>query len=456
MTAPAVFLYNPISRQGHLDAYARLYARALVELGRRVVLVADGDADAVAYLDRCGVGAPGGFTFVPFAAAEAALAHLAVRGIGPSHASLPAHRRALAVFAEEGPAGVFRRGARVLRGALPGPLRRGLDAFAPAPPPPDGRLLFASMVDRVAGASRVSGVPPALILALYLDLMSERPDDVARLNDPDAVPWAGILFHPRAAADLSEPTEACFGARSARGALFLVPSAAAAYARRLPHLSFALAPDVADLETRPGPGPPAEIAARAKGRTVVLLIGTLTPHKGVDTFLDIVVRSDSSRFFFAMVGTVHWEAFGRQADRLRRFCAAPPENAFVRVGYVGDERDYNAFVASCDVLYAAYLPFGGSSNTLSKAAGFCKPVLVTEGTLMAERVLEFGIGAAAPAGDAAAIARALDELARSPKSAFRFDAYLERHSLDALKAVLADALDRWSGQSAPLTASSLA
>ena len=43
----SIFLVNPISGRGHLDSYARLYARALLELGYRVVLVACmGERDA--------------------------------------------------------------------------------------------------------------------------------------------------------------------------------------------------------------------------------------------------------------------------------------------------------------------------------------------------------------------------------------------------------------------------
>src|SRR5690349_618753 len=48
----SIFLVNPISGRGHLDAYARLYSRALLELGHRVVLVAQTDAETISYLAR--------------------------------------------------------------------------------------------------------------------------------------------------------------------------------------------------------------------------------------------------------------------------------------------------------------------------------------------------------------------------------------------------------------------
>jgi hypothetical protein len=48
----SIYLVNPVSGRGHLDSYARLYSRALIELGHKVVLVAETDGDTLAYLER--------------------------------------------------------------------------------------------------------------------------------------------------------------------------------------------------------------------------------------------------------------------------------------------------------------------------------------------------------------------------------------------------------------------
>ena len=62
----SIFLVNPVSGRGHLDSYARLYARALLELGYRVVLVAEADGGASAYLARNSAELMPSFSFVSF------------------------------------------------------------------------------------------------------------------------------------------------------------------------------------------------------------------------------------------------------------------------------------------------------------------------------------------------------------------------------------------------------
>src|SRR3569832_875124 len=62
----AIYLVNPLSGRGHLDAYARLYSRALLDLGYRVILVAKADAGTVDYLRRISVEYKTSFSFVSF------------------------------------------------------------------------------------------------------------------------------------------------------------------------------------------------------------------------------------------------------------------------------------------------------------------------------------------------------------------------------------------------------
>ena len=62
----SIYLVNPISGRGHLDSYARLYSRALLELGYMVVLVAETDGDTLAYLERNCSGLRQSFSFAPF------------------------------------------------------------------------------------------------------------------------------------------------------------------------------------------------------------------------------------------------------------------------------------------------------------------------------------------------------------------------------------------------------
>jgi glycosyltransferase involved in cell wall biosynthesis len=285
---------------------------------------------------------------------------------------------------------------------------------------------------------------PDLVLFLYLDLMAERGRHVAALDRAGGWPWTGILFHPRKTRERDVPPEAYLKSGNARGAIFLVPAAITTYAAALPKLHLALAPDVADLEL---PAEPAEIAGeihrRARGRTVVLQIGSITAHKGIPTLLDVIEKADPNRFLFALVGEVHWESFAENERRVRLSFAKPPENVFIHQGYMASERAYNSVMAACDIVYAVYQNFDSSSNSLTKAAGLRRPILVAANSLMGDRVLASGIGAVAPEGDADGILTELDRLASRPKDSFSFERYREQHSLEELKAALAEALPRW-------------
>src|SRR6266568_2674269 len=113
----SIFLVNPISGRGHLDAYARLYSRAFIELGYRVVLVAETDADAPGYLARSAVSQASSFSFVSFAQAMAsrteepeAIASVASGTGEPSErANMSALLRARLVWQEDGPTGILLR-----------------------------------------------------------------------------------------------------------------------------------------------------------------------------------------------------------------------------------------------------------------------------------------------------------------------------------------------------------
>lgn len=437
-----IVLYNPISGQGHLDAYARLYGRALAEAGHEVLLVAPTDAGAADYLARTSPEALARFRFVSFAEADATGTE---REAAMRHASSRPRtglvRRALAVAGWDGLRGLLGGVRRIAARHLPAPLRASIRRRVA---PDAGLLSFREAKERIGSAAARVGWRPDLAVLLYLDMMRESAADVDAIGATDAPGWTGILFHPRLLAEPPRPPEAFLRSRTLRGLIFLVPDATQAYEAHAPHLRCLLAPDVADLEIGPEPTALArEIRARARGRTVVLLIGAITPHKGVETLLDVISASDPSRFFFAIVGAVHWSHFGSAEARLRAFREAPPENALFHEGYVEDERAYNDVLRASDILYAVYRPFRGSSNSLTKAAGLRLPILVDEASLMGQRVRAAEIGVTVPRDDVGAILSALDRLAILPQSAFRFEAFAADHSLEALSAALDERIADW-------------
>jgi hypothetical protein len=449
----SVFLVNPISGRGHLDAYARLYSRALIEVGYRVVLLAEADGDTTNYLARSNPALASSFSFVSFDQVR--------------RTRMNPMQRAQRVWQEEGAFGLLTRcigvPLRWLASFLPQPVGYQVNRISqalvrrllrtriartlglPLLYSDAGRIRFRTLIRCIDETVKMPGYSlPDLIFFLYLDLMAEQQRNIVALDRPGARPWIGILFHPRLARDPNAPVEGYFKSRNARGGVYLVPSAISAYAKATPHLHFALAPDVADLEL---PTETSEVARemrnRAGNRTIVLQIGSITAHKGIPTLLDVIDAADPSRFFFALIGEVHWETFGEHRSWIRSFYARPPENVYLSPGYIKSERDYNGIIAAGDIIYAVYQGFGSSSNSLTKAAGLYRPILVSENSLMGDRVHRFNIGSAVPEGDARAILAKLNWLAEQPKDSFGFADFTDEHSLEALKSVLAKALASW-------------
>jgi hypothetical protein len=112
---------------------------------------------------------------------------------------------------------------------------------------------------------------------------------------------------------------------------------------------------------------------------------------------------------------------------------------------VPDSAAFNALVVACDVLFAAYHDFPHSSNMLTVAAVLEKPIIVSEGQLMAQRVREYRLGEVVPEADPAATLETLRRVARDPAAwraarQPRWREYRERHSAAALDGALRELL----------------
>jgi glycosyltransferase involved in cell wall biosynthesis len=83
----------------------------------------------------------------------------------------------------------------------------------------------------------------------------------------------------------------------------------------------------------------------------------------------------------------------------------------------------NAVIHAADILFAAYKNFRISSNMPSKAAHFAKPILVSDGFLMGDRVRRYGIGIVVDQDDVQDMLCALERLAQNPVVPEHFAAY---------------------------------
>lgn len=183
-----------------------------------------------------------------------------------------------------------------------------------------------------------------------------------------------------------------------------------------------------------------EIIERSRGRKIVSLLGGVMRRKGVFTFIEVTKRLKDVFFVLAgpLLGTEDENAF------LRGLYSKPLEyeNLYSHFEHIPDGPKFNALVKICDAVFAAYQNHHQSSNLLTKAALFGKPVLVSRGSLMEERVNKHEIGIAVEQNNVNEATEAVKFLlndfwsVKKPK----FKEYFENHSQHRLLNVLSNIL----------------
>jgi hypothetical protein len=106
----------------------------------------------------------------------------------------------------------------------------------------------------------------------------------------------------------------------------------------------------------------------------------------------------------------------------------------------------NAVIAESDVVFAAYKDFPNSSNVLTKAAFFHRPIVVSDGYLMAERVRRHNLGEVVPEGNLDSLVSAVTRMTapgyyKNLCTNARWDEYAADHSLTRLRAVMRDLVE---------------
>lgn len=415
---PVVFLVNQISGHGHLDTYAKLYSACLLELGFEVVLLAERET---------GIG-----DWIEVHRPELA-SNFRVRCNLPA-LSLMERFRAV-------------RRAQGLRKALVRSLKFVL-RYAPelvgklGRPSRELKFSIVPVVNAIRQAEDDLDQRAAVVFFLYLDVIAETTKDCLALEHGLAKPWTGILFHPRGMhGSKSVGAERYLHCRNVLGVAFLNPHAVAPYARLFPPLQFVELPDITDDTLTPSmPTLSKRVRERAANRTIVLLTGSLSVHKGVMPLIDVIRAANPREFFFAIVGEIFWDTFGAHQRELRSFVANPPENCLIFPGYQPDERQLNAVIETADILYAVYRDQRDSSNTLTKAAIFEKPIVVSGAHLMGERVRQYSLGWAVENDTADEILAALQTIRTTKGTRYGFAAYRRDHSLEKLKEGLRELL----------------
>lgn len=262
---------------------------------------------------------------------------------------------------------------------------------------------------------------PRLVLLPYLDDMLEPELSLAGVAPP--VPWVGLHV---SASDLREPSLA--PAMRARLRVLREPSCRGLLVldEKLPDLVRAEAsgrivatlPDIADTSVASDFPLLQEIRRRAAGRPIVSLLGHLSEAKNIRLFLQLAQATDPDHAFFLLAG--QFEPLGVAPDLQRQIAAAATgdrPNIWAVPGRIASEAEFNSLFRESAAVFAVYQHFTRSSNILSKAGFFRRPVLVAAGYCMAERTAEYRLGLTLDQPEPRAAKTALQRLLHDPPTA---------------------------------------
>ncbi|MFE4107084.1 glycosyltransferase family 1 protein [Almyronema epifaneia] len=340
--------------------------------------------------------------------------------------------------------------------------RRRLPLLGAVPEPVAVIERWQHLARSVRDAAEQIGLSPDLVFLNWLDnylshyLTHHIVDYIFPYN------WSGIYFRPgilrfgqRSLAKLSEPLAHYAVARSHRcRALTLLNEELVADLQKelgKPVIAF---PDITDEIPPRSDYPLAQkIRQQAGDRKIIGLIGSLSKRKGILTLLEVARRSLEENWFFVFAGQLDESMFHQEFDQcfpeefqqISQIKQAPPSNCYFHFDLIPDGYAFNSLIDTCDVLFAAYENFPYSSNLLTKAAVFHKPIIVSEGYCMAARIEQFRFGVTIPEGDVAACIAALHYLCDRPEQALHelqpdFEGYHKLHSPDQVRKVFQEIL----------------
>lgn len=174
----------------------------------------------------------------------------------------------------------------------------------------------------------------------------------------------------------------------------------------------------------------------ANGRKTVVCLGHLQKTKGLIELCQVASDPRCADICFFFGGEVSWSDLNPDEVRFIQRTWEQSPNVLTHLTRLRDAT-MNALIRTADVVFAAYTNFPNSSNVMTKAAMLERPILVSDGHLMAERVRKWRLGAVVPEGSAEAmiveIRRLCDE-GGDPGADYK--AYYANHSPEALHIAL--------------------
>jgi hypothetical protein len=413
-----IVLYNPISNEGHLDSWHILFAHLLLRAGWGVIMLTTAPQQLKPKCTQRGLFAYN--RFVLFAAKSSdqgfrsKLRNLAKRiGVyldtnsfcGSKMRRFASKLSSLAV------------NLRRVRKALPS--NTWVTHLDP--------LSFQTHTN--LGLDAIPGQVQA-VFNMYVDAYPLEPSAWKEFSLPRGIPWMGLCITPQG--DASEPY---YRDPSYKGTCFLDEAVCQHYRDTIANMHFAYLPDVTETALPEVTSPLAqEVLRRAGGRAIVFMGGSIGKQKNFARWCALIQQADPREWFFLQVGRLNKNNLGPDDElALVNLQADMPENLFVHADFIADERYFNELIALSDIVFAVYRDFKRSSNMLSKAAEFEKPIIVSDDCLMGERVRRYGIGQVVQQDDVVEMYKALQRCRHLPPKKTDYAAFRTDFSEDAMQ-----------------------
>ncbi len=193
-------------------------------------------------------------------------------------------------------------------------------------------------------------------------------------------------------------------------------------------------PDVTDTSM---PLKPSKIAAqireRAMGRKIVFLGGAIGGTKNLSLWVELILKADSSKWFFVQIGKIDFGTLSfEDQNGFKKLFSNEKENLYFSDSYLPDESVFNEVISISDIIWGVYRDFDRSSNMLTKAAEFKKPIIVSKKYLMGERVNKYKTGVLVSETEVTEVLAALEWLSTNTIATEHYENYSAVYSTKAL------------------------
>ena len=184
-----------------------------------------------------------------------------------------------------------------------------------------------------------------------------------------------------------------------------------------------------------------EISSRAGHRALLVLVGALDGRKGLQEFFRLAELLPQESWFLVCAGRIYSHTLSSETSQLLAESRSGRFNNILVCDRWLTDAEFDAILQAATAVFAAYRGFSGSSNLLTKAAQAAKPVLVSEGGLMAERVQRYQTGHVVLEGDVLTMANLLSSeefkyFRSSPEFLNSCKRYAADHSLTRLSEIV--------------------